>query len=468
MPLTQDRSATQVDIESLTIHGLSRVASANNKYTRMIWLVLCISAATSFGIVAANSIIKYYQYQTFTYNTVRPNNKLALPAITFCHTGVHHLLTSMNEDLPVFQDFPKNCSFNDKKYFPSAMNLIIFQIACRMFIGTLKLRTLAMGTNIPQYFRFPEGFQIAPYAQPCVTLNRNSSLVQQAAGEKYGLHMIMYNEDYNSSYALSRGGLLTDNRIGVYAIIHDRKQLVPMGDGIVIPPGYHTHISVTKNVFKRLPHPYPSKCKNGWSDRDSIYPGKNTQHMCSSSCALKKLYGLCPGVIPEMRVFMKGSEFPVQADTDNASFWECIVHGLAQINYKDCDCRDHCDDETYTTVINRNPWPQHWHASSFMQLINDIEGKTNRSLSKADIRERLMKVSIYYNEFRETFSEERPVYDLVTIASNLGGQMGLFMGASLLSLAEVIALVAQRFKRFLCKCDKSTETSPQPISERAL
>ena len=454
MSLKQDRSATKVDIESLTIHGLSRVASANNKYTRMIWLLLCISAAASFGFVAVNSFMKYFQYKTFTYSTVRPNNKLAFPALTFCHTGnsVTHS-TSSNEELPVFQHFPENCSYNERKYFASAMNLLTFQTACRMFIGTLKLYTSAMGTNVPQYFRFPQGFQIAPYVQSCVTLNKDSSLVQQAAGENYGLHMIMYNEDHNSSYSFSTGELLTDSRIGVYAIIHDPRQVVPMGDGIVIPPGYHTHITVTKNVFKRLPHPYPSNCAHDWSNRDSIYPGKNTQHMCMSSCALKKLYKLCPGVIPEMRVFMKGPEFPVQADRENASFWKCVVNGLAQLDYKDCDCREHCNDETYTTVINRNPWPQHWHESSSMKLLNDVEGKTNRTLSKAEIRERLMKVSIYYNEFRESFSEERPMYDLVTIAGDLGGQMGLFMGASLLSLVEVIALMAQRFKRFLCKCD---------------
>ena len=99
-----------------------------------------------------------------------------------------------------------------------------------------------------------------------------------------------------------------------------------------------------------------------------------------------------------------------------------------------------------------------------LKLIENIEGKTNNTLSANDIRERLMKLSIYYNEFKENVSEEHPLYDLLTIVSDLGGQMGLFMGASLLSLAEIIALVGKRLKRYLCKCDKSIGVSSQPIS----
>ena len=140
-----------------------------------------------------------------------------------------------------------------------------------MFFGTFKSNTSAMGIDIPQHFRYPEGFEITPYALPCITLNRNLTLVQQAAGEKYGLHMIMYSEDFNLSNSYLPDDPITDVRNGIYAVLHDPRQLVPMGDGIVLPPGYHTHISVTKNLLKKLPHPYPSNCTSERSNRNSIY-----------------------------------------------------------------------------------------------------------------------------------------------------------------------------------------------------
>ena len=189
--------------------------------------------------------------------------------------------------------------------------------------------------------------------------------------------------------------------------------------------------------------------------------------MCKTSCVHMHMYKLCPGVEPELRVFMRASKYPVQADFKNGSYRQCVRRSLPLIDYQNCDCREHCYDETYITVTNRSPWPPHWEISSLVKLIDSVEGKTNNTLSANDISERLMKLSIYYNEFKERVSEEKPLYDVLTIISDLGGQMGLFMGASLLSLAEIIALAGQWLKRYLCKVAKSIEMSLQPISQCA-
>ena len=459
MSLEAKKTEVLRDIESLTIHGISRVTSAKNKYTRTIWLLLCTSAAITFGIVAVNSFTEYFKYHTLTHRSVKQQNNLALPAITFCHTNFYYPFAYYYNDPPVFQHLPESCNFNERKYFANQMNHEIFQFACRMFIGALNAKTSGMNAETPQYFRFPTGFGITPNSLPCITLNRNLTLVQQIAGEKYGLHMIMYDQGDAQSYPYSPNVPLTDRREGIYATVHDPKQVIPMGGEIVIPSGYHTHISLKKNIVKRLPYPYPSNCKNDWSNRGSIYPGKNTQNMCYDSCAYKQIYRMCPGVIPEMKVFMKAPQFPLSVDIYNKSFWKCLQESTTQIDYQQCDCPQHCDDETYTTVINRNPWPQYWQASSFMKLVNDIEGTPNRTLSVVDVSRRLLKVSIYYEDFKEHVSEEQPLYDLSTITSDLGGQMGLFMGASLISLAEIISLLAAYFKRSLRKSDRSIDFS---------
>ena len=316
-----------------------------------------------------------------------------------------------------------------------------------MFIGSFESKTIAMNLDMPQYIRYPEGFEVSPNIQPCVTLNRNSTLVQKAAGERYGLHMILYNFPFGVESSTPAHDPLIDERNGIYVMLHDPKQTIAMGDGIIIPPGFHTHISITKNTIKRLPYPYSSNCKNADSNLGSIYPGKNTQIMCYTSCAIKQLYQMCPGVIPEMKVFMKAPEFPIQANLTSRSFRRCVLENLPHITYQNCDCNQHCNEVTYASVTNRSPWPQKWQAPSFMKLVNTQEGVENRSLSTDEIRDRLIKVSIYYPDFKEHFFEEKQVYDLSSIASDLGGQMGLFLGASLLSLAEILALVATRIKR---------------------
>ena len=461
MAPSKEKSEVQEEIDSLTVHGVSRVASAKNKYTRIIWLMLCITVAVSFGIVVVKSFMKYSKYQTLIHSTVIQKKNLALPAITFCHTNFYHPLSFTFLDPPVYQHLPENCSFNDIKYFTNKMNLKMFQFACRMFIGKVNSKTAAMGTEIPGYIRFPTGFDITPNKEPCFTLNRNATLVQQTAGEKYGLHMIMYNEYFNITENSTPEEFLIDPRNGMYAMVHDPKQIVPMAGGVLIPPGYHTHIFLKKNLIKRLPQPYPSECTNDWSNQDSIYPGKNTLQMCFSSCAYLQMYRMCSGVKPEMKVFMNEKEFPLKANIKNASFWKCQEKSLSHLDFQGCNCRAHCYEETYTTAIDRNPWPQYWQAPSYVQLINDIEGKSNRTLSTTEIRKRLLKVSIYYEDLEEHIYEELPLYDLLTIISDLGGQMGLFMGASLLSLAEIVALMVTYFKGRFDNSNKPIELSSQ-------
>ena len=464
MSIKMEKSRTSEEVESLTIHGLSRVASAKSKYTRMIWLALCLSAAISFGMISVNSLIKYFQFHSFVDLTLKQSSNLALPAITFCHTNYYNPLSYYYSDPPVFQYFPESCNATDRKYFANEINMNIFQFACKMFIGTFESKTSAMKVEMPHYFRFPNGFELTPNKDPCITLNRNSTLVQYAIGEKYGLHMILFNYPLEENHFYSTKDPLTDRRNGIYVMLHDPKMIAPMGDGIVIPPGFHTHISVTKKVFKRLPYPYPSNCANGLSDLDSIYPGKNTLNMCYSSCVLKKLYKICPGVIPEMKVFMKAPVYPVEADVFNSSFWACVSQNIVNITYEDCRCSEHCDEEVYTTVTSRNPWPQDWQTLSFLELVNKVEGVKNRSLSKNEIRQRLAKITIYYPDFREHISKEQASYDLSGIASDLGGQMGLFLGASLLSLAEIIALVLTYIKRKLVESNRVTEVSLKSIN----
>ena len=456
--MSKKHEASQIhdEVESLTMHGISRVASAKNKYTRTIWLGLCLAAGATLMAIAAKSLVKYFEYQVMVNVYLKPNSILALPAITFCQTNYYRPDLYSFTKPPVFQDFPKSCNQTEDKYFATETNKDIFNYACKIFFGNVTANTIGMSVDIPRYIKFPENFSISPRKYPCITLNRNSTLVQYAAGQENGLNMIMYNQELEKFFMYETKEMLNDKRDGMYVMLHDPAQLVPYDEGIVIPPGFHTHISVKRNRMKRLPSPYPSKCLDGGSDHDSIYPGKNTQQMCYTSCALKMLYRLCHGVLPEMSTFMNGEEFPKKADIKNGSFWKCLAESIYKLFDINCNCRLHCHELTYTVVANRNPWPQKWQVQSFAKLINSVEGIQNRSLSHDQIRQRLMKVSIYYDDFSERIYQEKALYDLDSLAGNIGGLMGLFLGASLLSLAEIFEMAFSYIKRKVFRGDRMT------------
>ncbi|XP_065066813.1 acid-sensing ion channel 4-A-like [Rhopilema esculentum] len=439
----EDKEKEQVtnDIGSLTIHGLPKIVSSKTNISRIIWLVICVSALVFLVITATRSLIKYYRYEVFIAVGTKPTNHMHLPAVTFCHTNFYNPML-YGEEAPMFQHFPKNCSFMDDKYFVNDMNKHMFYFACRLFIGIFDAKTSGVGQELPEYFRFPEKFSFLPNIYPCVTLNRNSTLEQKASGEKYGLQMILYNEemaDETFTYA-KKAEPLTERRQGVIVHIHDPKQHVPISDGIPIPEGFHTHVAIRRRIIKLKPSPYPSKCVRGdEQDKESIYPGKNTQMQCYSSCFFTNCYKQCPGVLLEMRGFMGPPKYPKVANYSDPQFWKCFIKSIAKYDYRKCNCSPICEEETYEVKVNRNPWPQSWQASSVSHIVSAMKGV--KSVSPDEVRERLMRLSVYYDEMTETTFEEKEMYDLSAFTSDLGGQMGLFLGASLLSLIEIFALL---------------------------
>lgn len=57
------------------------------------------------------------------------------------------------------------------------------------------------------------------------------------------------------------------------------------------------------------------------------------------------------------------------------------------------------------------------------------------------IRQRMAQVNIYYESLDTEVTEEKPAYDFNAFGSDVGGNMGLFLGCSLLTLCEFVDLI---------------------------
>ena len=426
-------------VTSLTIHGISNVFTAEWWLPRVVWLIFVVSLVILLTFTFSWSYRRYNSFEVYERVEIKTRKVLPLPALTFCHTDFYNPQTYVYSAPPVFQHFPENCSLSGREYFKNEVNKYIFDLFCYVFMGTFKAQSSAIGYFLPQYFQFPKGFTLLPQTHPCTTLNRNSTLVQTTSGENNGLHMIMYYPKVNNSFfSYEVMSPLLDQRQGISVQLHDPKQHVPIQNRVLLPVGFHTHISVTKKSIKRLPSPYPSGCIQGLSDNDSIFPGKNTQEMCIASCIHKTLYSKCSGVLPEITVFFNPGLAGNMSYNDTM---ECLAREAQSPDTSKCACKPHCFDETYSYTTSRNPWPSMLQLSTLSKLVNKLEGVSNRSLTLEDLRERLFKVSISYATFKELAHEEVPVYDASSIAGDIGGQMGLCLGASLISLVEVFSLL---------------------------
>ena len=463
-----DNHEIREQINSLTIHGWSNIATAKVWYSRCFWFMFCVLAAS---LVSRTSIKSYYRYTAYdVYEKIefKQNKRLAFPAITFCHTDFYHPETYLDIKPPMFQHFPRHCNHTDRSHFKNDINMYIFRIFCKVFISTFDGKSSALGHFIPFYFNFPNDFTLLPNIYPCTTLNRNSTLIQNYTGESHGINMILYNVDAdNSIFGQEVESPLLDRRQGILLAIHDPKQHVPLSEKFLLPAGFHTQIFLTKNVIHRLPSPFPSGCVEAHSDNSSIFPGKNTQNMCLISCLYRGIKNICGGVIPDMRVFFKPSEYENARNTSYSDLLRCMAREFDSFDVKKCDCKPHCYEESYTITTNRSPWPSKRQASTLSKLVNRLEGLKNRTRTLAELRDRLLKVTISFQTFTETINDEIAMYDVVSVISDIGGQMGLFLGASFISLIEIISLLMTYIKgKILRKRNVSSTSEVTEVSVR--
>ena len=82
--------------------------------------------------------------------------------------------------------------------------------------------------------------------------------------------------------------------------------------------------------------------------------------------------------------------------------------------------------------------------------IDDIEKNVNlsidfvtRKLTPETSFQSVARLSIFYDSLSYTTFEESPQLDFVTLISNIGGNLGLFLGMSLYSIGELITALIE-------------------------
>ena len=85
----------------------------------------------------------------------------------------------------------------------------------------------------------------------------------------------------------------------------------------------------------------------------------------------------------------------------------------------------------------------------------------NSTLSEQDIQDSFMYANIYFENLVYTMIEESASQTIVSLISNIGGTLGLFMGISLLSLIELLEIITEVFLIYLSSESKILKFSQQ-------
>ena len=117
------------------------------------------------------------------------------------------------------------------------------------------------------------------------------------------------------------------------------------------------------------------------------------------------------------------------------------------------ECPLECDSVNYDTSYTSSKFSKkrllkNIKRNFFKQYFNDLA----KNLTEEDL-DRVTIITVYYSDFSYKSIIEIPKMDFIDLIANIGGNLGLFIGVSFLSFAEIIELILEIFF-ILCRKKK--------------
>jgi hypothetical protein len=368
-----------------TTHGLPNAFKTNRIIFKIMWISFFV-ISTFFGVNTVIDIIKtYLNYEIVTKIDVITEIPTDFPAITIINQRNKKSNKSLKEMLIL-------CNFNLEECNENDFDMIMDNYG---YVS----------------YRFRKKKSYTPGMQYGLQLLIN---LQNISCEKCyldGLRLVVHNHSIDPGYY--SGGTKS---------------------GFILSPGFNHEIVIKRTYTSKLGLPHNNCIKNVTSldshDSDLYrYILKSTKYEytqkdCFDYCMgseLNKYFNITNKIDHWLNIY-KTYKFD--------QFWNFYSKFVRGENKKICTplCPLECDSIKYDTSISFTKFSNDEFKSLF-----EISGTTDN----------LISIDIYYDNLEYTSISQLPKMDTFHLIASIGGDLGLFIGISFLSFAEIIEILGE-------------------------
>ena len=434
----KDASTFKKYIESTTAHGVARIFTGKSMIRRLFWLIIVLAAAG----VCLNNIIDRIRFlvsdPTSTTISVTRRTTLTFPAVTVCNLNSFRIEALEERNLTeviqtaiflVTEEEAPSC----ESVISQSDNLI------RTTYEELAMQARHSVENFigACYFAGEPCGDMTEVFEPiftslgiCYTFNsRNmkSLLQSKGTGQRQGLQLLV--NVNQSEYA-------TPEDAGVKIAIHAQSE-PPMPDdrGIGVPTGRNAFISIKERTIQdntgRSCTPVEDLSSlNFLQGEYDTY----SESACLVDCVHTSTADTCNCIVA--RSFYSPDN-PRYSQLPNCTLDEicCIVNELIQPS--ECSCPAACTSISYETAVSYSYFPAEYISEQFASVsgvpVNFFP--TN-----------LLQISVYFETLNIETQTTNRAYSFVALLSDIGGQFGLFLGVSVISIMEFGTWVVDEIK----------------------
>ena len=434
--------------------------------TKIVWIGCFFLSASWCGWFISRSIFDYLNYNIVTRTLVKHRSGLIFPIVSICNINpftteysnnfinsivdINNLgLDSQYQSLLYANSLNTNKSRFDRKKFGFNLSEILF--TCSFVSNSCNLND-----DFEYYYDVNYG--------NCFRYNSGRNMHGNKTKQKYvygrGINNALDLELYIGSANENQFPFSYEN--GMLIFVSNESLDSTYDEGIFVSPGTSTRIMLSSYSHKIESKPY-SECtkeltsinsydsdvfRKTFSLKEDI---KYKYITCLKVCYQKFLGKICDCQTSYYNYYyydnlrkcgIDVADYKTYFNDRNCDdqFWFNFTTDDTFI--KECDCPLECEYSGYNYLISSTQYPTRIYVEKYLfKYYKDFFNSKLSKLDYIDIKDKIAKVSIFYNEMVHTEIIQDVKIEVADLVSNIGGIMSLFLGLSFLTIVELFELL---------------------------
>ncbi|CAH1773933.1 unnamed protein product [Owenia fusiformis] len=307
-----------------------------------------------------------------------------------------------------------------------------------------------------------------------------------------GLSLVVFTDTYTDTLTSDPGVIYnpsdpTSGNNGIRVIVHSPKtRPAPVDKGFDVPNGFSTTVALraTRRTLLTEPH---GDCTTDASNKGTEY--RYTTDICyeqchqdiiTQKCGCKSSHFIPPRNETGFQYCGKLNITNLLSgdDTSKESILEDFTHLECEKSVIDtfwsnvtmvskCNCRPPCNSTYYIKTTSQAVWPNEFTQQSFYKTYVNITDSTARpnilfqGLTPKEIKDRgliqknFLRLNIYFEDLQVEETSQEADYPITQVISDIGGNMGFYVGVSVITLVEFLSLIGALLLIFFKSCIKA-------------
>ncbi|GIX74766.1 degenerin-like protein unc-105 [Caerostris extrusa] len=118
-------------------------------------------------------------------------------------------------------------------------------------------------------------------------------------------------------------------------------------------------------------------------------------------------------------------------------------------NRPDCNCLSPCSETIYEYAVTSSKLNQNFYRMVKAIRTLRVDPNGNQTYMSYEDKKSMVGIKVYYNTFQVSTNKEVPNYSWETLMANIGGNLGFFMGLTLVTFLEIAEFIWDFITTFL-------------------